>query len=414
LAKSLFENALPQTYLLKYKDDEGDFITVSSDRELTEAFRLAKEQDILRFSISSQQQQPPQNSSGNSNQPTSFFDILEKLVGDNSFIRDLLNNLEIEVKSFPDFSKDYSSEKQEDVLHNAYCDGCNVQIKGIRYKCKSCLDYDLCEKCFNVGGVHVPAEHQFDKILRPIARPTCPFPRGRGCSGNFNRCPMYRNRCNSEQVNVPQSEVIHPATCDGCSQRVKGLRYKCNSCMDFDLCQTCKDKNVHSEHTFTTFTKPVWTPPCPQNTSAESKQETPSPVVSEKKPDVPVIPVKKVEPVPEVVPLIPLKKAEQVPAPAPKVEFVAPKVEVVAPKVEVVAPKQTPPQSPVVPNFQPVPVQVQVPIPPRVNPEPITSSFEQKLKQLAEMGFTNRERNIKLLVKYNGDMLHVVKDLLDV
>jgi len=40
--------------------------------------------------------------------------------------------------------------------------------------------------------------------------------------------------------------------------------------------------------------------------------------------------------------------------------------------------------------------------------------FEQKLKQLEEMGFADRAKNIELLVKFNGDIVRVVKSLLDI
>jgi len=51
LANSLFGKELPQSFLFKYKDDDLDEITVTSDRELQEAFRLFGSQGALRFSI---------------------------------------------------------------------------------------------------------------------------------------------------------------------------------------------------------------------------------------------------------------------------------------------------------------------------------------------------------------------------
>lgn len=44
---------------------------------------------------------------------------------------------------------------------------------------------------------------------------------------------------------------FHPGViCDNCDFEIVGIRYKCKSCADFDLCQVCKDKNTHSEHEF--------------------------------------------------------------------------------------------------------------------------------------------------------------------
>lgn len=38
------------------------------------------------------------------------------------------------------------------------------------------------------------------------------------------------------------------AICDGCDQPIFGLRYKCLVCPDYDLCDKCEKKALHSEH----------------------------------------------------------------------------------------------------------------------------------------------------------------------
>jgi len=409
LAQSLFENSLPSSYVFKYKDDEGDLITVSSDRELSEAFRLVKDQEIVRISIFAQQENKPNvNANANANQGSekSFIDVLLETVQGNPFLRDLLNNLEIEVKSVPEslkreFGFNESQGPQSEVCHQAMCDGCNAQIRGIRYKCKSCPDYDLCEKCYDIKGVHIPAEHQFEKILRPT-RPACPV---------FQRRPCHFR----QQSDIPQSEVVHPATCDGCGSRIKGIRHKCNDCLDYDLCQACKEKNIHSEHSFTALLRPTMQCQRPF-TQCNRNQECSNPKAEETKPaqtsapvTIPVqIPVKVEQPTPKPV---------SVPQPQPiKVESV--------PKVEQPAPVPTP--APVVSQPTPAPLPTSVPTPapaPKV-PETILqapspkedrplSPFEMKLKQLEEMGFLNRAKNVELMVKHSGDMVRIVRDLLD-
>ena len=40
--------------------------------------------------------------------------------------------------------------------------------------------------------------------------------------------------------------------CDECGDTIEGIRYNCNECIDFDLCQTCKEECSHEEtHQFT-------------------------------------------------------------------------------------------------------------------------------------------------------------------
>jgi len=103
---------------IQFKDDEGDYVTITSDLEYTEAFKAATTQGNL--------------------------------------------DLQILVEAKPDVVKE--------VQHAANCDACRHKIKGIRYKCANCPDFDLCEVCEAVNlekSLHDP-DHVFLKIYRPI------------------------------------------------------------------------------------------------------------------------------------------------------------------------------------------------------------------------------------------------------
>ncbi|CAF0926667.1 unnamed protein product [Didymodactylos carnosus] len=59
-------------------------------------------------------------------------------------------------------------------------------------------------------------------------------------------------------------ENIHHAgvTCDGCQRQVYGIRYKCVECPNYDLCEICTSKGLHSEHNMLILVKP-WSRHCP-------------------------------------------------------------------------------------------------------------------------------------------------------
>ena len=42
---------------------------------------------------------------------------------------------------------------------------------------------------------------------------------------------------------------IHPhVVCDECQGPVRGARFRCLQCPDYDLCSVCEDKGIHTEH----------------------------------------------------------------------------------------------------------------------------------------------------------------------
>jgi next-to-BRCA1 protein 1 len=80
--------------------------------------------------------------------------------------------------------------------------------------------------------------------------------------GNFAQNNPFAQQPASNPVNTPkdEGEQQHPGVvCDGCGNGISGIRYKCNNCPDFDLCQTCEAKGgVHdASHVFLKIAKPV-------------------------------------------------------------------------------------------------------------------------------------------------------------
>jgi hypothetical protein len=93
--------------------------------------------------------------------------------------------------------------------HDVICDNCHMQpIKGVRYKCESCEDFDLCQECRTTTRHN----HRFVQITQTTV----------------------------DQDVVDQDMVVHTGIwCDGCHQNpIEGVRYK-HLRFDFDLCSDC-------------------------------------------------------------------------------------------------------------------------------------------------------------------------------
>ena len=113
-------------------------------------------------------------------------------------------------------------KKEKPEIHfNIICDGCKeTPLIGKRYKCKTCKNFDFCEKCYNANKES--HNHEFRKIVHPICRNRL---------GHPNR--DYLNR------GIIHSKIM----CDGCGMLpISGWRYKCSICDDYNLCENCEER----------------------------------------------------------------------------------------------------------------------------------------------------------------------------
>ena len=143
--------------------------------------------------------------------------------------------------------------KEEKEIHFGFiCDGCNMRpIKGIRYKCKECPNFDFCENCYKKNKeTH---KHEFKTIEKSEHKfPFFPLfagmrpPMGHHMRPGFHmRPPMNHEQFPTEgnEENKPDRAIHYGVKCDGCGVfPIVGCRFKCGVCPNFDFCEECEKK----------------------------------------------------------------------------------------------------------------------------------------------------------------------------
>ena len=119
---------------------------------------------------------------------------------------------------------------KEGIHFHVVCDGCKkTPIRGNRYKCKKCPDFDFCESCYEKNKeTH---GHEFTKIPKP----------------------RNTRRMGHKNTKYCQRGIVHSnIRCEGCGlEPLVGWRYMCTICDDYNLCENCEEVNaVRHGHPF--------------------------------------------------------------------------------------------------------------------------------------------------------------------
>ena len=126
-------------------------------------------------------------------------------------------------------------DESEDT-HRASCDGCHsLRIFSDRYKCLQCENYDLCGACFEKRREtkHHRSGHAFAHFKIPMELFGEPIAK---VNEEVTLMKFRERFARVEHTNV---------TCDGCEiMPIVGIRFKCDTCHDYDLCYDCMEKQV--------------------------------------------------------------------------------------------------------------------------------------------------------------------------
>lgn len=100
-------------------------------------------------------------------------------------------------------------------------------------------------------GFKSDAEMQYAIDLEEVKKKSNPYHKNLMLKVYIKKIGI-KNRCNFEA----EPQVHLGVVCDNCDGSIIGNRYKCTTCPDYDLCEECKNKSIHKEHSFNKITKP--------------------------------------------------------------------------------------------------------------------------------------------------------------
>mmetsp|Transcript_38015 Transcript_38015/g.70813 ORF Transcript_38015/g.70813 Transcript_38015/m.70813 type:complete len:208 (-) Transcript_38015:183-806(-) len=127
------------------------------------------------------------------------------------------------------------------------CDICGARdFSGVRYKCSTCADYDVCSNCIDEVENRDLHPHTFLRVAKPIRM-------------------MYAHEVGAVPLLANRSEWVHRGVCcHNCAESEKdkqvncitGYRYFCTIC-GVSLCEYCEQTSGHdASHALLKMTPP--------------------------------------------------------------------------------------------------------------------------------------------------------------
>lgn len=149
--RSVYPQLLRENFSISYIDEEGDKVTVSSDDELVAALMFAKREGDEPFRL----------------------------------IVQLTGGVKPEGVSAPIGSP---GNCEGEIHWGVTCDGCQGAVKGFRYKCFQCPDFDLCGKCETAG------QHPGHTLIRVSGAMPVSFQAMRNLLNGGTEVPHWRRK----------------------------------------------------------------------------------------------------------------------------------------------------------------------------------------------------------------------------